>query len=335
MDPRTPTIQSWALQQARQVEAQKARTQSTIWTLFAGWFLSRWYDTPAAMQPTIQQATDLVEHSRAIAGNLGIAYAAEVAAGVVGARIRPINLQLPAARRGADLRLVYSRPVEAFRREYSRTGDETSARAAARARLDQLVEMDLTLARRDGEHQGLGLSGDQAGNLTTTTGDEVEILGYRRIVHPELSLGGVCGLCLAASDRLYRVAELLPIHARCKCTIAPVTTEYDPAEANEVDLEAIYAAAGGTTAGKELKKTRWTVNEHGEYGPVLSGADDTFQRAGDAPKGDPIARARAELAALEPVLARLEERAAAGEDVSGPLTWQQDRIARLREVLAA
>lgn len=42
------------------------------------------------------------------------------------------------------------------------------------------------------------------------------VVGYRRILHPELGSGGPpCGLCVVAADRLYRVEELMPIHARC------------------------------------------------------------------------------------------------------------------------
>lgn len=340
MDPRTPLLQSWATREAQEAEALKQRTQATIWSLFATWALARWYSSPDTTRAGAESAA-VIEQSRQIVGNLALAYATEVAAGLAAARIRPTSLTLPAARRGADMPGVYSRPMEAFRREFGRTGDETAARLAARARLDQLVDMDLTLARRDAEMQGFGLAGgDDAdastgGRLVTTDGSEIEILGYRRIVHPELSESGVCGLCLAASDRLYKISELLPIHLRCKCTTAPVTTEYDPAEANEVDLGAIYAAAGGTTDGRRLKETRWKVDEHGEYGPVLVRAGDNFQRQGEAPRGNAVSRARAELAALEPTLARLVERAAAGEDVAGPLQWQQDRIATLRDVVAA
>lgn len=59
--------------------------------------------------------------------------------------------------------------------------------------------------------------------------------------------------------------------------------------------------------------------------PAAAGGDGVSAAA------DPQARARAELSALEKRHDELLSRQAAGEDVSGPLAWQEDRMARLRE----
>lgn len=101
------------------------------------------------------------------------------------------------------------------------------------------------------------------------------VTGYRRIIHPELGI--VCGLCVAASSMTYKKTELMPLHGRCRCTVAPIVGEPlgpgDPGAAiNDEDLEVIYAAAGDSTRGRDLKKTRFTVIDHPEYGPTLTAA---------------------------------------------------------------
>lgn len=375
-DPRTARIEAWSVREADQAADLASRTEQAVWSLLVLWSLPRWF-SDSDREAAAREAAALIEQSRQVAGNLGVAYMREVLSIITGRQVRPRTLGLPPARRGVDLTEVYARPVEAYRREFSVTGDAAQAQTAARARLRELIDADLMLARRDAELGALGIdvtalarapregSGtyaldldadpvilDQdaladlepqagtAGPLVDTRGDAIEILGYRRLTHPERSETGVCGLCLAAADRIYTLAELLPIHGRCKCTVAPITSDYDPGESNLVDLERLYRAAGATvdkrqsTKGRDLKNVRYQVDEHGELGLVLSRAGDTFSRRGDAPKGDPIERARRELAALEPVLVDLEARAAAGDDVTAPLTYQRNRIAKLRDIVA-
>ena len=109
--------------------------------------------------------------------------------------------------------------------------------------------------------------------LVRAAAKDERIIGYRRIIHPEKSDGGVCGLCVAAANQVYRVTELLPIHNRCKCTIAPVTTAHDPGHTlNRDDLDKLYEHAGGTTSGAALKRTRYQIEHHHELGPVLTRA---------------------------------------------------------------
>jgi hypothetical protein len=174
------------------------------------------------------------------------------------------------------------------------------------------------------------------------------IRGYRRILRPYLSAGGSCGLCIAASDRIYKVDELLPIHAKCKCGVLPVTRRMDPGlKLNSADLDRIYAAAGGTGAAK-LKRVRYRLEQHGELGPVLVPQGQQFRSADEAAGAvlggrrklrqaprDFADTYQAQLSALEDSLPALEARAAAGEDVEAAITWQRARIAELRRQLAA
>lgn len=92
------------------------------------------------------------------------------------------------------------------------------------------------------------------------------VIGYRRV----LSSGSACRLCVAAAGpgKRYRKRQLLPIHPGCSCGVAPIFGDVDPGNVN-ADL--------GQLADEET-----VVRTHGELGPVLASADQTF---GTAPRG--------------------------------------------------
>lgn len=107
-----------------------------------------------------------------------------------------------------------------------------------------------------------------------------KVIGYRRVIHPEFSKTGTCGLCVVAADRFYTKGELLPLHANCKCTISPITKNQDLGlRLNEDDLKRIYAAAGSTYAD-DLKRITVQVRENGELGPILTRKGEQFRGVG-------------------------------------------------------
>lgn len=161
----------------------------------------------------------------------------------------------------SDTRRVYTRGAVTYRFRRSEGATHEQAQTAAEQRIESILEGNLQLARRLVEHQALEQA--RAVDLDRT------IIGYRRIIHPEMSVGGVCGLCIAAADRTYKSSTLKAIHANCWCTVMPVFTDFDPGfKLNRKDLDSLYITAGGT-AGKRLKRTRYLVEEHGELGPML------------------------------------------------------------------
>jgi hypothetical protein len=229
---------------------------------------------------------------------------------------------------------VLKRPAAGFRWIQAEEGTDAAERSGLR--IDQIVEDQVMLAQRFAETEALA----QAVDLDTKTPSSTrpKVIGYRRVIHPELSRSGVCGLCIAASDRVYKVGELRPIHANCKCTIAPVTEDHDPADdLNKADLAAVYSASGGTS-GAHLKRTRYKVDDHGELGPVLV-PEKPYKRRGQKRNAAPVAAApksreeKVDIAArhlpvLEKSLADLRARGVA-ED-SGPVTWHKEQIARMQ-----
>jgi hypothetical protein len=139
------------------------------------------------------------------------------------------------------------------------TGDEILDRVVTRAEVQ--AETALSLAFREQWVSDLASAGT--------------VSGYRRVIHPEL--GNVCGLCVAASSMTYKKTDLMPLHGRCRCTVSPIVGEPlgpgDPGAAiNDEDLQTIYDAAGGSTHGRDLKRTRFKVIDHPEYGPTLTAA---------------------------------------------------------------
>ena len=177
------------------------------------------------------------------------------------------NKQVVKAAESAPDRL-FERAVDTYRFERSKGADHTAANDAAEQRIGDLVDANLMLAQRLAEQETLRQAAGQAPKSK-------KILGYRRVIHPELSTGGVCGLCVAASDMVYKTEDLKPIHHRCKCTVAAVTEKEEPGHRlNSADLNRLYTDAGEKvgkllTSGPALKRPRYDLVHHHEMGPML------------------------------------------------------------------
>lgn len=235
---------------------------------------------------------------------------------------------------------VFGRPAAVFR--YAESQGAADAADLAGQRIDSLVDDNLMIAQRLAQQEVLVQAVINLDSGRTRSG--VKIIGYRRVIHPELSRTGTCGMCIAASDRMYHVAQLLPIHANCKCTIAAVTEDYDPADdLNTVDLNALYKAAGGTSVA-HLKRTRYQVDEHGELGPTLvpkakykpRTTKSKVRVGGTALLSDQPAQAdvaKHQIGVLEANLAKM--RSEGVSDDSSKVAYHLKLIAKLRTQLAA
>lgn len=202
--------------------------------------------------------------------------------------------------RGVDFLTEWERPVKTYRYERSTGAADDTAIEAAVARAQRMADAAHTLAMRRAAQRVLtvaaGLDPDAEADVTDADFDALQasltapdaplqppgarqrarVVGYRRVLHPELSRTGACGLCLVAADRLYTVAELMPIHAACKCEVSPVTevagkVEDPGAALNQADLNRVYAAGGGTDAAS-LKRVKVRIDKHGELGEVIAPA---------------------------------------------------------------
>lgn len=75
-------------------------------------------------------------------------------------------------------------------------------------------------------------------------------LGYRRVIHPELSETGTCGLCVVASTRVYGKKMLAPMHSHCKCTTIGVSSSSDVGrQINQNDADQAFSLLVGDADG--------------------------------------------------------------------------------------
>lgn len=175
----------------------------------------------------------------------------------------------------SDTSKVFIRVAKDYRYTESQS-DAEKAQAAAEDRILRLVDGNVQVTRRLVEEAAIRAPRKSGQNP----------VGYRRVIHPELSAGGVCGMCVVAADRIYNVEDLKAIHDRCKCTTTAVYAGYDPGrELNGRDISSLYDAAGGNTRDL-LKRTRYMVRDHHELGPMLTpvkGSPVPYFRVGNLP----------------------------------------------------
>lgn len=228
---------------------------------------SSWYDDQAVAAMAARIAKQVGSAQRQTAA-LTDAYLARMTGVLVGRSVQPVGVVNVVQLRGLPQALVYQRLGEQYRYQRSAGLDHAAALASTSERAEVMADTDTTLAMRA-----------QARRFMVRRG----ITGYRRIIRPEASAGGVCGLCIAAADRIYHKADLLPIHGRCHCETAPIVGGQDPGyNLNATDLDNLYGAAG-STGRQDLAKIRIQIHHHGELGPVLGQLGQRFTGPAELP----------------------------------------------------
>jgi hypothetical protein len=278
-----------------------------------------WYDTAAITILAQRLATRSSSSQQAVA-SLTDAYLARVLTILRGRPVSPAGtVKIPGTFR-ADVTPegVFGRLADSYRWEVLR-GLDDAEKLLARLQ-DQTAVLTSTnddLAFRAQAHHSL---------------DRLRI-GFRRVLHPELSRTGSCGLCIAASTRIYGRDRLMPLHDRCHCGVLPVLDGDDPGDVlNSQDLAALYGAAGGQTSREALKKIRVAVHDHGELGPVLRDRKDAFlDRAGAKARG----RRKEQLPQLsrEQVQQQISDLTHTTPAGAFARQWQTDRLAELHRQL--
>lgn len=237
-------------------------------------------------------------------------------------QVRRMGFELPGGalvelpsdlRLGAATEEVYQRPVREVRYLVSEGVPEPEAIETARERLEKQALTDLQLARATSAQQVMYRF--------------PQATGWRRIIHPEL--GNVCGLCIAAADRVYQRIERLALHPACKCTILPVVGGVDPGRAlNENDLALIYEAAGGTTESRALAQTRFEIKKNGELGEVLVPGQGKMRGPRQVKQQLSERAAKLRREQLERQIAEMRPRAERSQ-------WHRDRLEQLQALLDA
>lgn len=211
-------------------QAQRLRLSATVAAAVA----SAWATNHTNRSATVNQAVQIVTVGQAHMVRLVEAYMATTALATVGVRppirLNPADYTI-ALLRNAAAAAVYGRPFGAYYAFLSNGADTGQAVQAARSSVAKLAATDLQLAQTHAARDWL----DQAAATDTGT---LRIVGYRRVL---TGPGPHCTLCTLASERTYRISDLLPIHEHCTCTVEPlwgtepvasagtsVRVEYDP-----------------------------------------------------------------------------------------------------------
>jgi hypothetical protein len=301
-------------------DAQDAIADNLIATIIALWAaFTDFYDGDAARQ-VAERIGRLVSTAQSLAGRMTEAHLRQQIAlmGPDLARSLPGSaiVDLPVALRyGADAAEVYTRPIRQVRylESVEHVPRETAVETA-RARLERAALHDLQLARAVAAQQVL-YRFPQAS-------------GWRRIIHPEL--GNVCGLCVAASDRVYQRINRMDIHPGCKCTILPIVGGLDPGGTlNAEDLTRLYEAAG-STASRALAAVRIETFEHGEMGRVLVPEGSGIKRPGQVKRDLSDVQLERRKAQLQRQVDEMRSRLNRRYD-----QWHADRLAQLEDLLGA
>lgn len=172
--------------------------------------------------------------------------------------VPPIDRGAVTGMRGVDPLEVYQRPGRAAWTALSRGKTPDQAVETGGLRLLQLIGGDLQNAKRVQSRDTMRASGGRY---------------YRRV----LSGRENCALCVIASTQRYYVADLMPIHPGCDCSVGPLPADMAMHQViDENTLEAAHRVVeertGASDRGGRLPDYRKVVlqTEHGEYGPVIS-----------------------------------------------------------------
>jgi len=291
---------------SRQHTIQRSGIQRRLVSqLLALWSRPIYNDPPTVASYAARSAT-LVEAALTAVSKSQSAYLSLVL-GAMGLPARQPRSATVYPRSGTTVLDVYRRPEQQVRWELSQGRSSEAAVNAAIRRVTALASDDLSAAMRD--------------QTKATLSAQKKVVGYRRMIHPELSKTGSCGLCVVASTNFYTVKDLMPLHTLCKCGVMPITKDLDPGlKLNADDLQKFYDAAG-STAAEDLVRTRVVVHENGELGPILRRDGDSFRtptEAGSEPYTAPTVEddknsARAMINAAQTTIDELQARLTAGE----------------------
>jgi hypothetical protein len=196
-----------------------------------------WYDSGqiTAWAAGLAQRVEALQRAQAQTTD---AYLARVLSQMLGTVIRPAGrVAVDNLREGITHAGAYARAADAYRWQQAQL--DRFAGQLVTAAADELLSMrppnlvsprDAARATRGKRRQPRRPDGRPRAGSRDPRGPRRphDIRGYRRVIHPELSKGGTCGLCVAASDRIYHVSELRAVHGRCECTTLPIVGEQDP-----------------------------------------------------------------------------------------------------------
>lgn len=188
--------------------------------------------------------------------------------------------------------------------------------AGSVARLAEVVSLETARPYRD--------------TILTNRRRDPSAVGWRRITRGSKS----CRFCRMLADRGAVYADYtarFAAHSSCLCTAQPVFSSSDFGEEASVMQ---YMASKRKRSALQKEQLRNYLDEHFPEGRAKSYSPQTAKlKSAGLSAEDKQVRLRAQLSSLEKSLPNLRDRAAAGEDLSQAIKWQENRISVLRTEL--
>lgn len=273
--------------------AQRERTTAAVAQVWLS--MDSWSDAAAGQM--LNQVVPIVLGGQQATATMTGAYLQQL----LGRQVQLDTKQLvgAAVRNGIDPFEVYQRAVTTARVTYSRSDLVDLAINAGLRQLVNSVATDLQLSANHASREAIRQSG---------------VGTYRRATGP-----GACDLCVAASDNVYTVEDLLPIHTNCSCVVVPGER-----------LPSGLRRASNQQAPRDGRGL--VVNDNGEIGPILDYADRAPRARGSGRRtltaktitpADSIRMKQVQLATYEDILAN-----------GGGTQWMVDKTAELRAEMA-
>lgn len=232
--------------------ALAARTSEQVATLWAN--LGGVNDT--AMARFSAAAAQVVEASKRQAVALADGYVRTYIALAESSGVPASTIDVAAiaaeARAGVSALDVYRRPVVTARAALANGRSFADALRLARVRATSAANTDVHLASRAGADASMRANG---------------VEHYRRV--PDAT---ACTFCLVASTQRYRTGQLMPLHAHCGCSVAPLVGTRD----RVVDQALLGRLKAASDRPDYWNDRKIAVHHHGELGPVLTRAGDHF-----------------------------------------------------------
>lgn len=142
--------------------------------------------------------------------------------------------------RGKPAEVVYLRAFGALGGQLGQGAEFADALGSGRSSIDRLVRTDIQLAQTHSSRDWI-------------SGEE-RIVGYERVLGP----GRNCGLCVAASTQRYSTEDLMPIHERCGCSVAPIYGDRPVGRTIDPDTwRVVKSQAEGDLSASSLSRLRF------------------------------------------------------------------------------
>lgn len=231
-----------------------------LWSRFDGWYVPSLVDEVAA------EAASSVGAGQVAVAAVTDAYLARSSTLVRGEPVSPVGVppqMRDTQRTGVKATDVYGRVASEFRWQFSRGVDVETARTFAQSRAVAMGGQDLSLAFQ---------------RQTASFTDRRHVKRFRRVTRPEK---GTCGLCIAASNHTYTRGDLLPIHARCRCSVIEDDAVLGGGSVTSDETWAKLRGTARSMSATDLKDVRYVIDEHGELGPVLRDANQRVSKVRD------------------------------------------------------